>query len=658
MTQKSNRPVLEVIDSAKKPTGKKPGNSGGNGGGSNANQEQRFGDYLIRNGAFHQVKAVRNGEDRTTVEFPLCDFTCKIMEEITSDDGLSDATFLRIEGRKINGVPLPMVDVPAKNFYSSQGNWANDHWGTLPFIYPGAAKKDNLRACIHLYSQLNGDVTRRTVFKFTGWKKIDDQWHYLTGSGAITAEGLIGGTEVDLGAGHMSRYQLPEPLAGEPLKQAVNDALDLLNVCPCKPHIGIALFAAVARAPLGECHPTDFAIWLQGLTGSRKSAIAAIALAFFGPFTARSFPSNWSDTVLDCEIKSHQAKDAVFVVDDFKPSVSQNEANKLHSMAERVIRNTGNQAGRGYRGSDRRANAAPFNRSMMIVTGEDLPRGQSLLGRLLILELSRTDVDNDILTRLQRAATDGSLAGLMSAYLQWLAARLDQFKNDFPLEVELCRNAAIRDGFASSHPRAPEIYANLLSGADTFLEFLNSTGAVTDEQYQTLLSAVETGLQQAFSEQSVYQVDQDEVERFLQLLRAALSSGNAHIACRLKLGPPEVRPYSWGWRDAGSDFAGDKSYSPMGDCIGYYAAPKDNSPSEVWLQQDTAFKIVQQFARSQGDSFLLSPANLWRRMHDRGLIVHTEPDAGRNKPRLAVKRHVAGQPKRVMVLSADLIEAG
>lgn len=655
MTKPENKPVLELIQTAKKPTKK---NGSGSGGGSSANQEQRFGNYLIRNGAFHQSKAVRNGEDRTTVEFPLCDFTCRIIEEITSDDGLSDASYLRIEGKRSNGVALSVADVPAKNFFSSQGSWVNDHWGTSPFIYPGAAKKDNLRACIQLYSRLSGDVPRRTIFKFTGWKKIDEQWHYLTGSGAITADGMTTGTEVDLGSGHMSRYQLPVPLASEELHQAAAEALALLEICPNRPHIGMTLLAAVARAPLGECHPTDFAIWLQGLTGSRKSAIAAIALAFFGQFTARSFPSNWSDTVLDCEIKSHQAKDAVFVVDDFKPSVSQNEANKLHAMAERIVRNTGNQSGRGYRGSDRRANAAPYNRSMMIVTGEDLPRGQSLLGRLLILELSRTDVDNDVLTKLQRAATDGSLAGLMSAYLQWLAARLDQLKVDFPLEVELCRNAAIRDGFASSHPRAPEIYANLLSGADAFFEFLRSAGAVTDDQSQTLLSAVETGLQQAFSEQGIYQVDQDEVERFLQLLRAALSSGNAHIACRLKLGPPEVRPYSWGWRDAGTDMAGDKAYSPMGDCIGYFAAPKDNTPAEVWLQQDTAYKIVQQFARSSGDSFLLSPASLWRRLHDRGLIVHTESNAGRNKPRLDVKRVVAGQSKRVMVLTAELIEVG
>jgi len=654
----TNKPLLEIVKNSKKPTSK-TGNTGGSGG-NGSSKTQKFGEYVIKNGAFHQVKTVKASPDGSSgiIEFPLCDFVCSIKEEVTQDDGLTDATFLRIEGRRASGALLPLVDVPAKSFYSSQGNWANEHWGTLPFIYPGAAKKDNLRACIHLFSQLNGDVPRRTVFKFTGWRKIDGTPHYLTGSGAITESGLVDGVEVDLGAGHMSRYQLPAPLIGEQLKIAVADALALLDVCPAKPHIGVALLAAVARAALGECHPTDFAIWMHGLTGSKKSAVAAIALAFYGNFTARSFPGNWSDSVNDAEAKSHQAKDAIFVMDDFKPSVSQTEAAKLHAMAERLIRNTGNQAGRGRRDSTMQAKAAPYNRSMMLVTAEDLPRGQSLLGRLLILELTRADVDNSVLTRLQQAVQAGSLAGLMSAYLQWLAPRLDQLKKDFPKNVETFRNAALRDGLASSHPRAPEIYANLAAGVETFLEFLEDSGMMTSEQSNVLLSTVETELQQAFSEQGAYQTDQDETERFLQLLRAAFSSGNAHIACRLNQGPPPSRPFAWGWRGDAVDMVGDKIFKPQGDCIGWHCGTTGTTPAEVWLQQDTAFKVVQQFARSQGDSFLISASSLWRRMHEKGLIVKTEPDIKNNRPRLAIKRMVAGRNVRVMILAADLIESG
>jgi hypothetical protein len=655
---KQKPPILSIINSAKRVNGKKPKTLGsGSGGGYKSSNALNFGDYFIYEGAFWQKKKTA---DDGLAEFPLCNFTCKIVEEITNDDGLADSSFLRIEGRRSDNVPLPMQDVPAKSFYSSLGNWPNEHWGTTPFIYPGAAKKDNLRAAVHLFSTLNADVPRRVIYSYTGWKKINDAWHYLTGSGAITNKGLIEGVEVDLGGGHMSRYQIPAPLAGDELKQAVADSALLMEVCPNKQHIGSVLFSAMARAPLGECYPTDFVLFLHGLTGSKKSELAALVLGFYGDFTARTLPSNFSDTDNAIEVKTFQSKDAIHVVDDFKPATSQTEAAKTHAKAERLIRNTGNQQGRGRLTADSRAKPAPYNRSLAIITGEDLPRGQSLLGRALVLEIGRADVDVKVLTRMQQARDMGRLSGLMAAYLQWLAPNMDQHKKDFPKRVHQCRNSAIQEGFASSHPRAPEIYANLVIGSEIFIDFLQDAGSITLEQANVLSSEVETGLQQSFTEQAAYQIEQDEVERFMQLLRAAFSSGSCHIANRFDQGPPASRPYAWGWRNAGVDMAGDKNYNPMGDCIGYYCDAAGAAPAEVWLIQENAFKIAAQFARNQGDSLLLSAPSLWRRMSERGLIVKMEPARSGNgcKPKLTVKRTVAGRSMRIMVLSADFVESG
>jgi len=654
MDNKANPPVLSVVNSAKKTTTKKP-KSGGGGGSYKSDNAFNFGDYFIYEGAFWQKKTTR---DDGIAEFPLCNFTCKIVEEIIHDDGLIDSSYLRIEGRRADNVSLPQVDVPGRSFYSSMGNWPNEHWGTTPFIHPGPAKKDNLRAAIHLYSTLNGDVPRRVIYKYTGWKKLNDAWVYLTGSGAISADGLIDGVEVDLSSGHMSRYQLPAPLAGGELEQAVNETLLLMTICPSKPHIGAVLLAAVGRAPLGECHPTDFVLVLHGLTGSKKSELAALALGFFGDFDARRLPSNFSDTDNSIEVKTFQSKDSIHVVDDFKPSVSQAEAAKMHAKAERLFRNTGNQSGRGRLSSEGQTKAAPYNRSLAIVTGEDLPKGQSLLGRSLVIELSRADVDVKALTQLQKARDMSRLSGVMAAYLQWLAPKLDQLKKDFPKYVKQYRDSAILDGIASSHPRAPEIYANLVAGAEQFIDFMQDVGAVSIEQANVLSSDIETGLRQAFSEQAAYQIEQDEVERFMQLLRAAFSSGSCHITDRLNQGPPVSRPFAWGWRESGENLVGEKNHNPMGDCIGYHCDVSGTAPAEVWLIQDNAFKIVAQFARNQGDSLLLSAPSLWRRIEERGLIVHTELDARTGKRRSTVKRMVAGRSVRVMILSADFIESG
>jgi Putative cell wall binding repeat len=656
-----NPPILEVVKAAKKPkssNNKTTGNSSG-GNGRCSKPPERFGEYLIKNGSFHQSRAVKAGPDGSGfVEFALCDFACKIVEEVTAEDGLNDASFLRIEGRRGDGLPLPAADIPAKSFFSSQGSWANEAWGSRVLVYPGTAKKDNLRAAVHQYSRLTGDIPRRVIYKFTGWKKIDGHWHYLNANGAITENGLINTVQVDLGPGNMGRYALPAPLAGDELRQAVNVALLLLEVAPKKPHIGASLLAAVARAPLGELQETDFSIWLHGLTGSKKSSISAIALAFFGDFSARSFPANWSDTINDLEAKSHQAKDAIFVVDDFKPSVGRVEAEKQHASAERFLRGTGNSAGRGRRKANMEAMPTPYNRSLTISTAEDLPRGVSLLGRLLVLELGRDDVDNATLSKLQHAANAGQFAGLMSAYLQWLAPRMDQLKNDLPKSIEQFRNSIIQSGFASSHPRAPEIFSNLLVGFETFLEFLEESQAITAEQSKVLLTTNEDHLQSAFAEQSAYLVEQDEVEKFLQLLRSALSSGNGHIATATKQGPPLVRPYSWGWRSSGQDLNGNEAYKPMGDCFGWYAEPKDNRPAEIWLEPNTAFKIAQEIARKQGDTFLISSGSLWRRMMERGLFLKVDVTAKTGRQQASVKRTVAGRSVRVLVMSADLIESG
>ncbi|NJA05596.1 cell wall-binding protein [Methylococcaceae bacterium WWC4] len=657
MTNSSKTPPIpEVVKGAKKP---KSGGGSGSGTGRGSDRPERFGEYLIKGGAFHQTKAVKAGPDGSGfVEFALCDFACKIVEEVTAEDGLTDAAYLRIEGRRADGLPLPAGDVSAKSFFSSQGNWANELWGTRVMVLPGNAKRDNLRAAVHLFSRLSGDIPRRTVYRYTGWRKINAEWHYLTGSGAITTTGLVEGVEVDLGPGNMGRYRLPAPLAGDALRAAVGDALQLLEVAPAKPHIGAALLAAVARAPLGECRQTDFAIWLHGLTGSRKSAVAAIAQAFFGDFSARAFPANWSDSANDAEAKGHQAKDALFVLDDFKPSVNRVEAEKLHAMAERFVRGTGNGAGRGRRKANMEAMAAPFNRSLTLSTAEDLPRGQSLLGRLLVLEIGRDDIDNPTLTQLQTAAGTGRLAGVMAAYLQWLAPRIDPLKAEFPAAVEQLRNGAIRDGFASSHPRAGEIYANLLAGAETFLEFVEAVGGLNREHCNSVLNAIEGDLQAAFGEQNDYQREQDEIERFLQLLRSGFVAGDAHIANRLDQGPPKTRPHAWGWRENGTDISGERQHTPQGDCCGWLAEAGAQLPAEVWLEPNTAFKIVQEFARRQGDAFLLSAPSLWRRMAERGLFLKVENDAKSGRVKTTVKRTVAGRSVRVLVLSADLIESG
>ncbi|WP_262967166.1 cell wall-binding protein [Methylobacter psychrophilus] len=646
MTQ-NKPPVLAIVGKAKKPAIKTGG--GGTGSGSGKSEAVSFSNYSTNNGAFHRIKYVKSGGDSDgRLEFSLCNFVCKITKIIIQDDGLVDTSFVRIEGRRNDGFLLTLVDVPMKEFMSSRSTWVSDAWGLKPYIETGATVRENLRAAIQLYSSLDGDVPSCTVYKYTGWKKLNDTWHYLTGSGAITASGLVENVEVDLGFNNMKCYQLPAPLTGDKLTTAANSALLLLNICPKKPYIGLILLAAIARAPLGECHPTDFIIWIQSLTGCGKSELAALALGFFGDFEARNFPANWGDSAGQCEVKAHRCKDSLFVIDEYKPSGDQKKVADLKAFADRFIMNTGNQSGRDVMTTARVA----YNRSMTIATGEDLPPGQSNLGRMLVLELDRSDIDllskDRLISQLQEAREKGLFTGLMSAYLQYLAPRMDQLKKDLPKHVKEYRDYAARNKIATSHNRAPELYGNLYAALEVFTDFLETIEGL--EEPNRLMGVVDYQLAQVFSEQGAYQIEQDETEKFLNLLRAVLSTGCGHVAYYIDQSAPSEHPHAYGWRREAGDLM------PKGELIGWYGKTPKNEP-ELWLSQEAVFKAVQRFARDQGSPFLMSPGTLWRRLHEKGHIIQTEPDGKSGRPRLTVKKKTAGGHKRVMVLNPNVIES-
>lgn len=254
MTKRTDKPLWEVVNNPNRPSTTQTGSGGGSGGGGTGKQLlQRFGEYAIIDNAFHQIKLVKPGrDDQSTVEIPLCDFHYWIIEEIVCDTGLEDQAFMRIEGQRKDGRALPQIEVPAAKYFSTQSSWANDGWGLRVLIYKGTQKKDALREAGHLYSRIKheGEIPRRIIYKFTGFVRIGEQWAYLTGGGAITAEGLRDDVQVDLGAGHMRYYALPAPIGGDAIKSTAEILTTLLHICPSKPAIGAVLLAAVARAPL------------------------------------------------------------------------------------------------------------------------------------------------------------------------------------------------------------------------------------------------------------------------------------------------------------------------------------------------------------------------------------------------------------------------
>ena len=113
---------------------------------------------------------------------------------------------------------------------------------------------------------------------------------------------------------------------------------------------------------------------------------------------ANALPAHFSSTANALEELAFTVKDALLVVDDFVPAGGPADG-ELHGTAERLFRAAGNHQGRSRMSGYGRLTEGRPPRSLLLATGEAVPRGQSLRARLLIVEVRPAEVE--VFRRLQ-----------------------------------------------------------------------------------------------------------------------------------------------------------------------------------------------------------------------------------------------------------------
>ncbi len=161
---------------------------------------------------------VRGTPDGGTALVPLCNFTARIVEAVTRDDGAEQSTVFTVAGTRADGRELLPAIVSAADFAGL--GWVTNAWHGEGVVYAGQRTRDHLRAAIELLS--TGRV-RRTEYTHTGWRKIGAAWHYLHAGGAIGPDEAAAQVAVELN-GPLAGYVLPVPPAGADLAAAVRRA--------------------------------------------------------------------------------------------------------------------------------------------------------------------------------------------------------------------------------------------------------------------------------------------------------------------------------------------------------------------------------------------------------------------------------------------------
>ena len=576
--------------------------------------------YEERGGRFIFLKQTQYGEKPII----LCNFTARIVQEHTLDDGAERKKVYLIKGKTAGGIEFPEVMVSAMDFPSM--NWVSINYGTTAIVEAGQAIKDHLRVAILV---LSTDIRKITAFAHTGWRQIDDRWFFLTASGAISGEGLDEAVTVNLQKS-LAPYDLKVP--PHSVEDAFKATLRLLDLAPRK--INLPLVCSIFRAPLAEFLPIDFDIFITGRSGSYKSELAALMQAHFGAgFNRLNLPGNWTSTSNMMEKMAFLLKDVIFTIDDFVPGHSHYSVADLHQKAERLIRGQGNRTGRGRMNADGSLRPTYFPRGLMVMTGEDVPKGLSLNARLLVVELRKEDVDLKVLSELQTSAASGLLAATMFYFIKWLGPQIDELRGYLEQRKVQLRDEALR--MVQSHTRTPDLIASLMIGFEIFLTFGIDCQVMAEDEAVKLRDQAWEILIAVDATQKEMQIESDPVERFLSILKSAFLSGSAHLES-LAGGQP-TQPQLWGWKETESN-QGQSSIRAQGKMIGW----KDSSA--LFLLPDALWEVVQTIATRQNNHLTTTPITMRKRLAERKLIITKEGKNTIKKNIQSVKHRIIQMP--------------
>lgn len=565
------------------------------------------------------------------VAVPLTNYRARITAQLVEDDGAEQRRLFEIEGTL--GTRTPRFALPAAAFGAM--SWPTEHLGATAVTYPGMGIRDHARVAIQM---LSGEVPERTVYAHTGWREVGGTWVYLHGGGAIGADGAVAGVETRL-EGALARYVLPEAPDGHALRDAIRASLRLLDVAPDR--ASVPLLAATYRAVLGA---TDHSLHLAGPTGVLKTELAALVQQHYGAaMDSRALPGSWSSTGNLLEAIAFAAKDAVLVVDDFAPTGSIGDVQRLHRDADRLLRAQGNSSGRGRMRADTSLRPAKPPRGLVLSTGEDVPHGQSLRARVLVLEVGPGDVDARRLTACQTDAASGLYASAMSGFVRSIADGYPTIQAGLRAEVVRLRGQAL-DGRA--HRRTPEIVANLALGIDHLLAFATAVGAVEQTEAAALRDRCWRALLDAASDQRSHQAASEPAARFVELLSAAVAAGRAHLAD--EEGDRPSNPGAWGWRRTPEGAFANESWRPMGERVGWVADEGD----DLFLDPDASFAAAQRVGRDTGDPLAIAPRTLHRRLQQAGLLRSVDDARGR----LTIRRTLGDARRNVLHLGASVVD--
>ena len=549
----------------------------------------------------------------------LTNFTAQITHEHVYHDGPRTNTVLTLAGTMIDKdgatVELKPVTIDATELKSM--SWVPQKWGMRPLLYPVPGCERDVSTILQIVSQ----PVKTDIYTHTGWARIGTQHGYLTMTGALLEKTFRRDIAVQLPA-ELTHYALPDPT--ETTKQDVHASLSLLKIGP--PTVLWPSYLATFRASLG---PADFALFIAGRTGTFKSELASLMQSHYGTaMNARKLPASWNSTGNALQALSYRSKDALIVIDDYVPIGTGYQLRGLAAKVDEVIRAQGNQAGRTRLTDTSSIQGTMYPRGIILGTGEDVPEGHSIRGRMLVSELAPGDIPIKLLTNAQ--ANRPSYAKALADWIRYAIEQ--QLPDKIKGAADIYRDTVLGIG----HSRTPSILGDLMATAEYVAQWCQERKWLSPKNAADFATRAHEALKQAGQNQKQYLTTADPIEIFTATIRQILATQKAHLRTRNGGVPEHADLYGYIITQGHGEAV---NYKACGPCIGWLDAEK----SEFLLDPNALAYI-----KKQSDGHLaVTDQTFAKRLKDAQLLIRTDAARQRN----TVRQTIDGHPRNVLAMN-------
>ena len=459
-------------------------------------------------------------------EIQLTNFIIQAEKKQIKDDGKCREILYVMQCKLIGQVGiLKRIKLHSKDLISSE--WIKNALGIEYSIYD-----NNLYKYLEIYiGKLFVTTETEIKYEHVGWRIIGNKWVYLHGGG------VIGGVNFDTKGKYDKVIEIDYTIDK---KQALRQSLNMLEISDYYKTIPMFLYTQLSVLKeifeIAGAKP-NFLLWLEGLTGSRKTSTAKI---FFNIFNRSKdyISANFKDTINALEEKSFQYKDSILVLDDFFRSIAKNEWNYIQQVASEMIRRYGDNFSKGRLNKNMNRGKEYPPRGMLVVTGESTIKGESTVSRYLSIGIEKNDINLEILKYHQE--NPKLFSTHLYYFIEWISNNSEKVITYIKKNFRDLRN---KNQGKYKHGRFIETLTFYELTCNIFLEYCIKVGLIDKEKKDVTFNEWNKLIYEAILIHEKANLQENPAVMYLQALQELICCGGIKLNSKDKKGDKNVIGY-------------------------------------------------------------------------------------------------------------------